>query len=374
MYTCDKCDFSSEYKSNYSRHVRMCGVTAMFKCKYCEVNYKTHAGMINHHLKCTLRDSYELKLELANKTLQEKMELADKASQEKLAASKEQINSLKLEIIELKNQLSSDRKDLNEIAKHSSVQVTNNSINVASETALQYITRQYPNAPVLERKDIPKLIEYDNTKGPEKRKLAEEWIYAEKHSSLVPFIGKIIVNLYKPEDPTLQPVWNSDVERLTFYRRVLNDKNIATWVSDKQGIDICKEIIKPMLQHIEQQLVAYTTSAPTAEDLERYGSALADYVILAHKIIDKIRDGQLEKMVLKYCAPYFAINKSSDDLIISNKTSKKKLIKASKVNTLTLDDDDIITNKDNTIIIAKTNKDKDKDKADKTDKKQKDKN
>jgi hypothetical protein len=63
------------------------------------------------------------------------------------------------------------------------------------------------NASILEKKNIPKLIEYDNSEGMEKDKLAEEWLCAEKMSSFMATISKIIIVVYKTNDPSLQSMW-----------------------------------------------------------------------------------------------------------------------------------------------------------------------
>jgi hypothetical protein len=272
-------------------------------CKYCLLPYKTQGPLTNHQSKCPRRDSYESRIETDNKLFATNIENKDNI-----------IADLKAEIVELKKQINDDKKDFKEMAKNAHIQVTNNNnnMNVASESALRYITKNFPNAPVLERKDIPKLIEYDNAKEPEKDKLAEEWICAEKTGSLTPAIGKIIINIYKPDDPAFQPAWNSDVERLTFYRRALNDKKVGTWVTDKKGIDTSNEIIKPMLEHIEQQLVAYNEKHPTPEEIQRFGQIIMEHVETSHKIISRLRDGQLETAVLRFCAPHFSINKTKE--------------------------------------------------------------
>jgi ribosomal protein S15P/S13E len=102
------------------------------------------------------------KIELDSKLIIGKLEIENKLLHE-------QVSNLKTEIVELKSHLYDDNKDFKEMAKNASIQVvTNNTMNMASESALRYITKNFPNAPVLERKDIPKLIEYDNSKEPEK--------------------------------------------------------------------------------------------------------------------------------------------------------------------------------------------------------------
>jgi hypothetical protein len=320
MYKCTTCLFESLYKSNYLRHIPTCNnsmqllssddkkIAPLLSCKYCSLPYKTQGPLNNHYRKCQKRDIYEMNLvsSLQNKDniIKEKDILIENIIKEK--------EFLKAEIVELKKQINDDKKDFKEMAKNANIQVTNNNMNVASESALRYITKNFPNAPVLERKDIPKLIEYDNSKEPEQDKLAEEWICAEKTGSLVPAIGKIIINIYKPDDPAFQPVWNSDVERLTFYRRALNDKKVGTWVTDKKGIDTSNEIIKPMLEHIEQQLVAYNEKHPTPEEIQRFGQIIMEHVETSHKIIARLKDGQLETSVLRFCAPHFSINKSKE--------------------------------------------------------------
>lgn len=37
-----------------------------------------------------------------------------------------------------------------------------------------------------------------------------------------------------------------------------------------------------------------------------------EHVETSHKIISRLKDGQLETMVLKYCAPHFSINKTKE--------------------------------------------------------------
>jgi hypothetical protein len=294
-------------------------------CKYCQSNYSTQYNLNKHQKICKEMPKYEDKLEseirLLKITLETKEMLINRVLAEnndlrtEVLELRSQIyddkKELKTEVLELRNQIYDDKKDFKELAKNASIQVvTNNTMNMASESALRYITKNFPNAPVLERKDIPKLIEYDNSKEPEKDKLAEEWICAEKTGSLVPAIGKIIINIYKPDDPAFQPVWNSDVERLTFYRRAINDKKSGTWVTDKKGLDTSNEIIKPMLAHIEQQLIAYNEKHPTPEEIQRFGQIIMEHVEVSHKIIARLKDGQIETAVLRFCAPHFSINKT----------------------------------------------------------------
>jgi hypothetical protein len=333
MYKCDTCIFESKYHSNYLKHIKTCNndIKLKFSCKYCNNQYRTNGTLNNHQQKCPSRDSYELKLETEYKSSISKLDTEIKLLNNTLENKESLIKDLKAEIAELKSQLYDDKKDFKEMAKNANLHVvTNNTMNMASESALKYITKNFPNAPVLERKDIPKLIEYDNSKEPEKDKLAEEWICAEKTGSLVPAIGKIIINIYKPDDPAFQPVWNSDVERLTFYRRALNDKKVGTWVTDKKGIDTSNQIIKPMLAHIEQQLVAYNEKHPTPEEIQKFGQIIMEHVESSHKIISRLKDGQLETAVLRFCAPHFSINKSKevpkDDIPKIKLTKKAKTI------------------------------------------------
>jgi hypothetical protein len=319
MYNCISYNLDTLHKNNLGYDITSSNEQSALKCKYCFAPYKKHGPLTNHQNKCSYRDTYETSLESSNKILTTNI---DSIIKEKDNIIKEKDNllmgrdliilELKAEIAELKTHLYADRKDINEIAKNASIQVTNNSISVASESALKYITKNFPNAPVLERKDIPKLLEYDNAKEPDQDKLAEEWICAEKTGSLVPSIGKIIINIYKPDDPAFQPVWNSDVERLTFYRRALNDKKVGTWVTDKKGIDTSNQIIKPMLAHIEQQLIAYNKKHPTPEEIQKLGQIIMEHVETSHKIISRLRDGQLETAVLRFCAPHFSINKTKE--------------------------------------------------------------
>jgi hypothetical protein len=106
-------------------------------------------------------------------------------------------------------------------------------------------------------------------------------------------------------------------------------KRVGTWVTDKKGIDTSNEIIKPMLEHIEQQLIAYNDKHPTPEEIQKFGQIIMEHVEVSHKIIAKLRDGQLETAVLRFCAPHFSINKTKEVIKIVKDVPKK--IKLEKV-------------------------------------------
>ena len=67
-----------------------------------------------------------------------------------------------------------------------------------------------------------------------------------------------------------------------------------------------------MLKHIEQQLIAYNDKHPTPEEIQKFGQIIIEHVEVSHNIIAKLRDGQIQTAVLKYCAPHFSINKTKE--------------------------------------------------------------
>jgi hypothetical protein len=112
---------------------------------------------------------------------------------------------------------------------------------------------------------------------------------------------------------------DSDIERLTFYRRALNDKKVGVWVTDKKGLDISSEIIKPILDHIFDLIVAYNKKNQIIKDFSE------EYIELSYNLMERLNDNQTTTNILKYCAPYFAINKIKD-LSVPTIPTKRKTI------------------------------------------------
>jgi hypothetical protein len=311
IYKCDTCPFKSEYQSNYLRHTKICNkdVPAKFSCKYCSAPYKTAGTLNNHRRKCNQRDKYEHDLEIENKTTINKLVSEHKITINKIVLEHNTvINNLKLEynillqnnielkteIVDLKNQLHDDKKDFKEIAKNASIKIITNTNTNISESAFKYITSKFSDAPVLEKKEVQKLQKYNNSNEAIQNKLVEEWLCLEKSGSLMQSIGNIIIDLYKTDDPTLQSFWASDIERLTFYRRALNDRKVAVWITDKKGIDILALIIKPILDQILDQIIAYNDKYLEMEGVNE------EYIDLSYKVIEKLNETEFSISILKY--------------------------------------------------------------------------
>jgi hypothetical protein len=237
-----------------------------------------------------------------------------------------EIERMKLEINSLKRELSMKDetiKLLTEDKQHyKSIVTTVNANNTQSLNTINFLATHRNSAPPLEElttQTAQLCLEYDNDD------LINLCISHQRENVLHTFIGNIIVNCYKKEDPKDQSIWNSDVSRLTFIiRDKVKDINILAkgknktkyvnkWIHDKKGVAVNKRVITPILKFLRNTLDNYskthgknicnliqTDPYKYAEEAEKIG--------YANKIISTIASGKLARRISTHIGAQFQLN------------------------------------------------------------------
>jgi len=202
--------------------------------------------------------------------------------------------------------------------------VVNNSETIKkSVSALSYVTKQYPNAPVIEELEydkfdkITKSLIYDpKNKKKTNYSIEDVILFHFKKNNLPEVLGKAIVEEYKKTDPKNQSMWASDVSRLAFIVKSAIGKSKqkkSKWITDKNGIHFSEMIIKPMFEIIKDKMKEYVDKNKVSEadirnDKTDGISVKLSNIQLACELIRDINASKFEGKVLKYVAPYFNLN------------------------------------------------------------------
>jgi hypothetical protein len=326
-YSCEPCGYSTSRLNDITRHNE--SKAHFTKCDIAEKNLKYIHSLESRELDKTKAKSENallielagIKSELATKDVLIQHLTKDNNIKEKALKAKEKVIKEKDErITHLTNLRENDVIDIKEDNKH-----------YKSLNTINFLSAHRNTAPPLEElttKTAKLCIEYDNDD------LINMCILHQKANVLHTFIGNIIVDCYKKENPKDQSIWNSDVSRLTFIIRdkvkniniLAKGKNkiqyINRWIHDKKGVTVNKRVITPILKFLRDTLDNYSkTHCKTihayirtdpykyAEEFEKIGHA--------NKIISTIASGKLAKRISTHIGAQFQLN---DRSIVSNKS------------------------------------------------------
>lgn len=180
-----------------------------------------------------------------------------------------------------------------------------------SMSAIKYLTKHHTTAPPiksLKGKELTKMITYS---GNTKCKIEDIIIHNYNNKKLHKFIGNLIIDKYKTDEPDDQSVWMSDLARLSFIIRELKDGN-SEWVKDKSGTKLTKLIITPLMSKIKEILIDHVNSlAEINNEFETNESVMKDNIEkmrILNEIIMKINLNDFNSSVLRFIAPEFNLN------------------------------------------------------------------
>ena len=264
-YECISCEFCTEHKPNYERHLQtlkhIATTTKTFQCQLCGAKFDTRQGRWNHQNNvCKKKDDPKDKI---IETLSKKLDERDKIILEQIEFHKDQIR--------IANE---EKKELIDVIKGSNKN-TGKSMNT-----LAYVVKHYNKAPAMKKltdKNAIKMLEY---KGKELTS-EEMMIHKYRNGTLDAYLGDIITNAFLDVDsPSKQSMWTSDVARLCFVIMYPLSKGRKEWITDKSGIKITELLIDPLLKNAKEMLLAYIK-----ESGKLYNGK---------KIINKIKDSESE--------------------------------------------------------------------------------
>ena len=177
-----------------------------------------------------------------------------------------------------------------------------------SLSAIKYLAKHRTTAPPiapLKGRELTKMIAY---KGNKQYKLTDIIVHNYKHKTLANFLGDMIVDKYKTDEPEDQSVWMSDLARLSFIIRELKDGN-PEWVKDKSGTKLTKLIISPLMKKVKEMLIERVNELDEINnESETDEMDTRDNVQTMQQINEIIRDINLSKFdgsILKHIAPEF---------------------------------------------------------------------
>ena len=257
-------------------------------CVYCRTSF-TRSWTLNRHLKvCEMKKSIE----------------------------NDKNNEKDLIIYNLRKELKMSRKEIanaNNSKKFYETLIIESGFMVKqSFSALTNISTDYKNAPHLRTLEVGMINDIEK----DKFKLGLEIAYHYKNKTLGEFLGKIIVGIYKKNDPSMQSLWSTDISRFTYLIKELFEDKTSGWIMDKKGIKTIKKIIFPLLEHIKKIVIS---SQEMIRDklCKGLSPTETDYYLDIGKqqslVIKDIKEGLLENDILKYISPHLSYNSKQLD-------------------------------------------------------------
>jgi len=251
--------------------------------------------------------------------------------------------STNIDKLENKNEINELKKQVNEMSEIINKLVgTNNSVNTLcinntnltnninnNTYVINYVNQSYPNAPALKmlrNDEIEELLTMQNSNYP----VSDHIIFYYKKYRLEKFLGDIITNAYKKENPEEQQIWVNSVRYLSFIvRQIINKK--PTWRNDKEGEKIIKNIINPILNEVKsllQEFIMSVSDTKIIDSFEEY-EKIQNNKLVAIEIITNINENILHLQILKYIAPHFQLRedmKINKIATLEKKPTKKKIL------------------------------------------------
>ena len=322
-YSCSVCNFITNKKSNYSRHIEskrhqrkviddtngsqtvspklaqsypiladkdFCKSTIhnklepeSYTCVQCSMIFKHKSSLSRHKQRC-------MQKKLSDMQLQHELELVKK----ELEIAKEKESQYKEREQQYKDDVDYYKK---------LVEMAGDMAKTSTRT-LSYLIKNHQNAPRLKKigHQRVKQLEYQNR--PHTLETIIMTHYQQK--TLVGFLGDFLVSIYKHSDITKQSLWSTDTSRLTYVIRDYINKK-PKWAVDKKGIKTKSQIIDPLLDHIQTKLLKameqvdikrsqFNSHDAYFKAAKRYG----DTVVMARQLTD----GFFADKILKHITPY----------------------------------------------------------------------
>ncbi len=300
-YNCTHCNFHTNRKTDYSRHVESTKhkqkvqetndavndsqqvvdqeETAQFQCMHCKNLYSLQSSLSKHMKTCSQK-------------------VIDEIIQEKdIATMKNNQEQKDLFISHLLKENERLNKQVDTYAELLRTAYTPPTVN-----NFTYINTTYPKPRAIGQLESYKPIHEAKTMS----LISVLQMYHEQ-GTLCQFIGNFLVNAYAKKDANDQSIWSTDISRLTYIISELQESGKIKWVIDKKGIKTKKYVINPLLQYLRDEMSKY---------ILKYSNSTEDSVISKLKAITEmfvlIDKDILANEVIRYMAPYFAVTTIKD--------------------------------------------------------------
>jgi hypothetical protein len=238
---------------------------------------------------------------------------SNKSRHERLCAAKQieqykvnyELEKYKVENETLKNDIQRILDDREKIVQ---LAASNTKITSKAMSAMSYVMYNYTDTPALEQITEPQVKEIVFKEETEKYPIEEIILMHYRDKDLVHYIGDGIIDLYKKDNPSEQPVWTSDVSRLNYIIREVATGEKSTWIIDKKGITVGKRIIVPLLEKIYDLLKDY----PKDDQFFKYTQfgQYSNKISQVFGVLKLVETKRLERDVSAYIAPFFSIKEN----------------------------------------------------------------
>jgi hypothetical protein len=383
-YNCDNCNFITNNKSNYTKHLHtkthIENITPenKFCCDICLKLFSHKSSLCKHKKLCdkkslnndninnindntiTNKDPTTtiLLLQQEIKFLKEKTEIESKLIKEKTEIESKLIKE-KTENKLLQKQSKKERKLLNEhkkellkskdeqidLVQHKSMESVRNAYSEGRMNALTFVSLTYNKTPKMPSIPIEsdyvvadvksdKEIKYWIQQKPDfaDEYIAERLLHIYDNKGFVNYITNIIVKAYKKDDPAEQTFWASDVSRLIYIVRSTFDQK-DEWVYDKKGGMIKESIIDPLLDEVYNIIIKYYKymqkkylHSTIKEESDYYMGKLPILAVAENLIKDFKNRQSIKNQIIRVLAPKFFLDRDLNKAkIIKNKPIIKEI-------------------------------------------------
>lgn len=323
IFTCEICKYTSKVKSNYTRHCKSkkhkkkCNIDEQIKtqvsnllngyiqveinptpskhqCIYCNNIFSRSTGLVSHYNVCEYKKIYEFErnIKLQQYKTDVKKNKIDVKNNTEMEKIKTEISMLK----KLNKQYKHETKFYKSLVIESGIMIKK------SIGSFAFLMDKFADAPVLTEKTIPLLddIDYDEIQ------FGEDLILNYKHKMINKYLGDMILESYKTEDPSKQALWNTDSSRHTYFIKEMMKDNTTIWTIDKKGCKTKSVTITPLLIKVRDIVAKYQkhlcnllSDDISSFKMNEYTEAAKD----ASYLIRDIDDEKIEQSILNYISP-----------------------------------------------------------------------
>jgi hypothetical protein len=310
-YKCGYCNYITTNRGNFHSHKKTpkhlknqeSSQNNLLKCHICDGFFEQN-NFPTHLQKCSVVNNKIKMLEKENKDL-----IND--SKTSYLKNDELVNENKTLRDKIDNLINENR----ELSKKNTEYLQNlvyDAGDLVKESfgAIKYLNKKFANA--------PGLIELDDFSFLDKEKdFVETAVFNFQRSELHKYLGNLLTSECKKENPEGRSFWASDVARLTYIIKQIIDDDISEWISDKQGVELCKFVISPYLHHIKKILLRDISITKKDPSKLKMTESISD-------IISTINNNSLRDDINRYIAPYFQLHRTEKNKLEYDDPNNKK--------------------------------------------------
>lgn len=187
-----------------------------------------------------------------------------------------------------------------------------NTLNMMS--AIKYINENYLNTQPLKMLESQSAKNLLLAQASDKHSAEEFMVYYYDKNLFHKFVGEIIKDEYKQENPEDQQFWTTDVSRLSFVVRRVMQENESKWIKEADGKVVKKYIVSPILVEVKKMVDEYHIYCKEKIRINKNVlkllemEKLLDSSITCNKISSDIGNQLFDDHVLRYIAPHFKLD------------------------------------------------------------------